>query len=121
MPVTTNTCLYCERPITNGRSDKKFCNAGCKDAYNNAQKSDEQQEISAIDTALKRNRRILKKLFKPDRETIVQKDTLLQAGFDFGFHTHFIVTHYKANQYCFCYDYGYREVALGKYKVIKRF
>jgi hypothetical protein len=101
MPVSTNTCLYCERPITNGRSDKKFCNEGCKDACYIAQKSEQQQEISKIDTVLKRDRSILKRLFKPDRETIVQKDTLLQAGFNFGFHTHFIFTHYKANQYCF--------------------
>ncbi|MDH7459795.1 hypothetical protein QEG73_00855 [Chitinophagaceae bacterium 26-R-25] len=122
MPAaTTNTCLFCQQPITKGRSDKKFCHAGCKDAYYNALKSEEQQEISNIDLVLKRNRRILKKLFRPERENLVHKEALLRAGFDFGFHTHFLVTRYKRNQYCFCYDFGYREVGPGTYKVIKRF
>lgn len=32
----STTCLYCMSKISNGRSDKKFCNQYCKNAYHNS-------------------------------------------------------------------------------------
>ncbi len=122
MSTATAICLNCGEPITKGRSDKKFCNPGCKDAYYNAIKSEQQQEIGRIDTILKKNRRILKKLFDPDKEeTIVHKDTLVRAGFDFKYHTHHYQSKRQSNEFLFCYDYGYRPVGNDLYKIIKSF
>jgi hypothetical protein len=38
-------CLYCSKSIRFGRSDKMFCDAGCKDAYYNDLKRVEHEEI----------------------------------------------------------------------------
>lgn len=115
-------CLNCGEPITKGRSDKKFCNPGCKDAYNNASKSEEHKEIGRIDTILKKNRRILKKLFDPEKgETIVHKDALVREGFNFKYYTHHYQSQHQSNEFLFCYDYGYRLVGKDFYKVIKSF
>ena len=117
-----NLCLHSNKPIRSGRSDKKFCDAACKDAYYNARKIQEHREIKKIDTILKRNRRVLRKFYNPNRkEELIQRDQLMRAGFDFGFHTHSIVTKKKANEFIFCYDYGYREVIESKFQVIHAF
>lgn len=119
---TITICLNCQKPIKSGRSDKKFCDPGCKDAYYNAIKTAEHKEIKKIDIVLKRNRRILKKLYNPKKpEKLTGREVLVKAGFEFDFHTHSIITKFKANEFIFCYDYGYREAEKGKYKVIKSF
>jgi hypothetical protein len=81
----------------------------------------EHKEIRAIDLALKKNRRILKKFFNPLKERLIERDKLLKQGFDFDFHTHFIITKTQGNQFTFCFDYGYREVEKNRYKIIKSF
>ena len=122
MTDTPNLCLNCSDPILKGRSDKKFCDSVCKDEYYNKIKIREHKEIKKIDEALKRNRRILSKLFDPKKEDkLVNREVLLKAGFEFEFHTHFIITKVKGNQFVYCYDYGYREVEKDKYKLIKSF
>jgi len=122
MPLTRGKCLYCLEPIKSGRSDKKFCDSECKDAYYNAIKSQEQSEISKIDTILKRNRRILKKLFDPKKEEkMFKREILVKEGFEFGFHTHVAVTRSKSTEITFCYDYGYREIEEGRYRVFQSF
>ena len=116
------TCLYCSAVIRAGRSDKKFCHAGCKDAYYNAIRSSEQNEISKIDGILKRNRRILKKFFESGRKVkIFSREEMLKAGFEFGFLTHVAVTKMKKNEITFCYDYGYRQATAEAYEVFRSF
>jgi len=122
MPDNPAICLECHEPIKNGRSDKKFCTSVCKDKYYNKLKLEAKKEIGRIDTVLKRNRKILKQLYNPNKEDrLITRETLLKSGFEFEFHTHYVITKIHANQFIFCYDYGYREVEKGKYKVIKRF
>ncbi len=122
MAATIAKCLYCKKPIENGRSDKKFCDIRHKDAYYNSLKIAEHREIKKIDTILKRNRRILKKLYNPKKAEIpVGRETLLKAGFEFGFHTHTAVTKNKANEIVFCYDFGYREISPDKFQLFASF
>lgn len=122
MATKTSICLYCGKPIRAGRSDKKFCSSAHKDAYYNALKSEEQQEISKIDGILKRNRRILKKLFNPKKpEQLIAKEVLIKEGFEFGFHTHVVISKTKANEFIFCYDYGYREVESTGNQIVKAY
>jgi uncharacterized protein YvpB len=120
MPAAPAICLNCQKPIKSGRADKKFCDSGCKDAYYNAIKTKEHKEIKKIDNILKRNRRILKKIFNPRSENkLISREVLIKAGFEFGFHTHLVITKYKANEFIFCYDYGYREVEVNKFQIIQ--
>lgn len=115
-------CLQCGNPIYVGRTIKKFCNPECKDRYNNAIKIKEQQEIKKVDNTLRKNRRALKKLYnatKPDQ--LFTREELIQAGYEFGFHTHFVVTRIKGYELVFCYDYGYREVSPGKFQIYPSF
>lgn len=90
----------------------------CKDAYYNALKSEEQSSISKIDGILKRNRRVLKKLFDPKKpDKLVRREEIIREGFEFGFLTHVVVTKGKLNEIIFCYDYGYREVEKERYQL----
>lgn len=118
MPVN---CHQCGKLIKTGRADKKFCDAGCKDAYYNARKVLEHAEIKKTDLLLKRNRRILKSFYKPGKEILVSRIQLLKLGFEFDYHTHFVVTKLHQHTFIFCYDYGYREVEKDKFQVIEAF
>ncbi len=122
MPEETPQCRYCGKPIRAGRSDKKYCDAGCKDAYTNEIKRKEHAEISRVEGILKKNRRTLKKLFNADKpEQLVTREAIVKEGFEFDFHTHHVITKIKGNEFLFCYDYGYREVEKDWYKIIRQF
>ncbi len=118
MTAKSNNCLNCDKPITKGRSDKKFCDSNCNDEYNNAAKVAEGKEISKISTILKNNRRVLQKLFEPNKpDKKFQRELLVRTGFEFGFLTHIAVTKGKLNEITFCFDYGYREVEPHSYQI----
>ena len=113
-------CLDCGKKFSPGRPDKKFCDEKCRLSYNNREKENENKEIRIINIALKRNRRILKKLLGEQENKSVEKWELERTGFTLAFHTHFLTT--KSNfDYTFCYNYGYRLMDNGKYFIIKSF
>ena len=114
-------CLYCDRAITAGNKGKKFCNDGCKTAYHNQQKSQENEEIQKIKLALINNRRVLKNVLGKESEVLVTRESLLKQGFEFDYHTHHVISKIKSNEFIFCYNYGYRKVDDGRYKVVKSF
>lgn len=121
MELSNHACLNCGKEIKSGRADKKFCDVGCKNDYYNKIKIREHQEIKRVALILNRNRRILKKLFDPVKETITEEQKLLKLGFDFDYHTHFVVTKHAKNEFTFCFDYGYRKLENGSYKIIEAF
>jgi len=121
MTNLTPTCLQCGKSLRSGRIDKKFCNDGCRNSYHNAQKLAEHTEMSKISQALKNNRKILKEILGDKLSETVSHEVLLKSGFEFGYHTHYVTTHFKNNIYTFCYNYGYRLLENNKYKVIKSF
>jgi len=105
-PKDETTCLACNKIIRSGRPDKKYCNDGCRNDYNNRLMQAERAEIKGIDLILKHNRRILKEALNGDGSKKISREQLVKKGFRFDFHTHFY-TNYKKDQYVFCYDYGY--------------
>ena len=121
MEEETRFCLQCEKPIKSGRTDKKFCNEGCKSLYHNAKITSEPPEIRRVNKLLRKNRDILKELLGKDSEYICVKETLVKKGFKFDYHTHNIISKSQGNQFTFCYDYGYRELEHNKYKIVKSF
>src|SRR5579863_1053021 len=106
--VENQLCLYCGK-VLKGRSDKRYCNDDCRNAYFNERKKDEQREIRIVDHALKKNRRILKETLGNHKIKIVEEKTLLQKGFVFKYLTHTFRNSQKALYY-FVYDYGYKEI-----------
>ena len=116
-------CLLdrCHNDVSEGRLDRKFCSDGHKNEYNNAIKVKELEEIRKINIALKRNRRILKKLLGDSDDVLVTQKKLVSGGFDFDFSTHVIITKKKKNKFIFSYNYGYYDTGYGKYKIVKSF
>jgi predicted nucleic acid-binding Zn ribbon protein len=110
-------CTFCGKPLK-GRSDKRYCNDDCRNAYFNEQKKDEQKQVRTIDLALKKNRRILRELLGPSKTKIVEEKSLLLKGFMFRYSTH-IFTASSKSTYHFVYDYGYKVIGEGKFMIVK--
>jgi len=98
-------CLECGEKII-GRSDKKFCNDACRNAYNNKQNKDSSNLMRNINNKLRKNYRILVEI-NVEGKTKVTKSKLDSLGFDFEHFTNLKV--YKnGSEYKFVYDYGYK-------------
>ena len=101
---TMKQCLECGEKIM-GRSDKKFCNDQCRNAYNNNLRSDSDQYIKFVNAILRKNRSILAQL-NVSGKTKTHRDKLLSKGFNFSFYTNVIINKERKTYY-FCYEQGY--------------
>ncbi len=99
-----HVCLDCGEKIQ-GRIDKKFCSDQCRNSYHNRQNRDETEFIRGINSILRKNRNILRRL-TPEGKSKVKKQTLEQFGFNFKYFTHVYETKEK-RVYYFCYEHGY--------------
>ena len=99
-----NHCLECGSPVY-GRSDKKFCDGDCRNAYNNKVQRDHESYITALNKSLRRNRKILKNL-APIGKSTLRKEVLDALGYDFNVFSSMYRTE-KGNVYYLCYDYGF--------------
>lgn len=97
-------CIECSMAFK-GRVDKKFCSDQCRTAYNNRQKSIENNYIRDVNNILKKNRRILLQC-NPDGKSRITRDKLKSKGFDFNYYTSTYTTKEGA-QYFYCYEQGY--------------
>jgi predicted nucleic acid-binding Zn ribbon protein len=98
-------CLECGEKII-GRSDKKFCNDACRNAYNNKQNKDSSNLMRNINNKLRKNYRILVEI-NVDGKTKASKSKLDSLGFDFEYFNN--IKFYKnGSEYKFVYDYGYK-------------
>ncbi len=97
-------CLECGGKII-GRADKKFCSDQCRVSYNNKLNRDETAYMNNVSNILRKNRRILLDL-NTTGKTKVNRDKLIEKGFDFTYFTSQYVTKEGAI-YHFCYEQGY--------------
>ncbi|WP_242120810.1 hypothetical protein [Aestuariivivens sediminicola] len=111
------TCLECGNKIY-GRSDKKFCDDACRNAYNNRVNKDSKNLIRNTNNRLRKNYRILEAL-NPKHKTKASKSKLLEAGFDFNFFTSIYTTKAGAVYY-FVYDQGYLPLEGDYFALVKR-
>lgn len=113
------TCMVCEKTLK-GRSDKKFCDDYCRAAYNNDLKSVSNNHIRKVNNMLGKNRRILESLL-PEGEKItkINRDKLLQLGFQFKYLTH-TYTNIKGSVYHYCYEYGYLHLEHNRLLIVMR-
>src|SRR5690554_367503 len=115
MNNTKNKCLNCGEQIV-GRSDKKFCNKYCKNAYHNTHLQNGEKTIISTNKILRKNRNILKSL-NPIGKTTVACSELKVCEFDFRFYTH-TYTSKQGMQYFFCYEFGYSFIKDNKVLII---
>lgn len=98
-----NHCLRCNEPIC-GRSDKKFCDEGCRNAYNNQRFSQSSHIFRPLISRLKANYKALQKLQTQRSCASLQELALL--GFNAQFCTHTAADEQGITLYCF--NIGYR-------------
>ncbi|RYY39776.1 MAG: hypothetical protein EOO08_08880 [Chitinophagaceae bacterium] len=119
LPTTTLAgCRHCGHTLR-GRSDKKFCDDQCRNAFNNERNSTRYALVRRVNAVLLRNRRILAALLEQQSETEVSREELLLHGFQFRYSTH----HYQAQDgthFQFCYDYGWCELLPERVLLVKR-
>ena len=117
MELDSRICLECEEALI-GRSDKKFCDDGCRNAYNNRKNSDMAKTMREINGALRRNRKILEELSEGP-ETTVSRDLLFYRGFNPLYHTHQHSTEHGYECY-FCYELGYSDLGTGEVIIVRQ-
>ena len=105
MPTEKRYCQCCAQ-VLYGRLDKKFCDEGCRNNFNNQQNSVQNKEIRIINRVLKRNRAILLAFLALEKkQTKVDRECLLLEGFNFRYMTHQGVDQ-DGQLYQICYDVG---------------
>jgi hypothetical protein len=106
MSIEKRFCQYCAQ-VLHGRLDKKFCDDGCRNTFNNQQNSTQNKEMRIINSILKKNRVILlAKLPEGRKQLKISKDQLLLAGFNFNYMTHQLVLPSGLSAQ-FCYELGW--------------
>lgn len=109
-------CIYCGKKIL-GRSDKKFCDNQCRNAWHNSNPNRSEIIISDINKILRKNRSILK-FISPEGKTTVKKLFLSNLNFNFKYFTNIYNTQ-NDNIYYLCYDYGYMFLENEKILIVK--
>ena len=115
--TNVKTCLECGSKIS-GRSDKKFCNAQCRNEYYNRMKSEAEKFIAETNRILRKNRSILKQI-NPVGNSKVRREYLILAGFDFDHFTRIYRTQ-GGNVYYMCYEFGYMHVENEKVLIVNQ-
>jgi len=111
-------CLACGTSII-GRSDKRYCDDGCRNSYNNKLNSTSSNFIKKINTILKRNRRILEEMLGNEKMQKVPREKMLTNGFDFSFFTNQL-SNAKGQVYFFVYEYGYLPLGDEWFLIVKQ-
>jgi hypothetical protein len=105
MHAEKRNCNCCGQ-ILHGRTDKKFCDDGCRNTFNNQQNAIQNKEMRKINSILKRNRAILlAKLPEGKKQVKVSMEHLLMIGFHFRYMTHQLVLPSGLSAQ-FCYEFG---------------
>lgn len=116
--------IKCQSPICDkyfkpgGRADRKFCNDGCRNAYNNAQKKKKTGPMQMINDILEKNHDILQELIANQSYKYVAERILRDKGFNFRYFTHPFESGQKI-LFSVCYDIAYRREDNGTFKILR--
>ena len=117
MPTEKRYCQCCAQ-VLYGRLDKKFCDDGCRNNFNNQQNSIQNKEIRFINRVLKRNRAILLGLLSLEKKPMkVDREYLLMEGFNFRYMTQQGVGP-DGQSYQICYDVGLILLKSMEYEIV---
>ena len=117
--------IKCESPDckkyfkkTSGRKGKRFCNDGCRNAYNNAKKKKKSGQVEMINDILEKNHSILQELIGNQSYKYVAERILRDKGFNSRYFTHPFESAQKI-LFSVCYDIAYRKEENGTFKILK--
>jgi len=105
--LKSKNCLYCGK-ILQGRLDKRFCHANCRNSFNNKVKRKDEQYIMDVNRTIRKNRKILKTL-SPVGKSTVRKEVLDALGYNFNIFSSMYRTS-KGTIYYLCYEYGFNPI-----------
>lgn len=118
MATTKKICTECHSAIY-GRIDKRFCDDACRNSYNNRLNREQHKLTQAINTILRKNRRILEELLGEEKMTKIERADLLNAGYNIKYQTH-LVQNNKGKIYTFVYNYGFLELKNNYVLIVKQ-
>ena len=106
------SCACCGDRIR-GRSDKRFCDDGCRNRWHNQNRRAPKMSDRArsVQRQLIKNRSILLTLLQTRKRCLVKRETLIRAGFYFEVYSH--KTKYSGRVRTYCLDVGYRRRGVG--------
>jgi len=110
---TEKHCENCNRPIYHGRTDRRFCNDGCRNSFNRKKTAEsaiaDHENLPEIFRIIKNNYAILKTFNIPaDTEVTAwfeDKKDLVDSGYNFKFLTSSF-TDSSGNIFRCCFEYG---------------
>ena len=101
-------CLH-SHSILHGRSDKKFCDLKCKNAWHNAKNREHNLKFKSVDMDLHRNRKILALFFPMSRgEKYISILPLKEQGFKPDSFNGTMTSSSTNETYYILYDYAFR-------------
>jgi|LauGreDrversion4_2_1035121.scaffolds.fasta_scaffold142284_2 hypothetical protein len=106
--TTSRTCSDCGAHLTDGRSDKRFCDDACR-LRHHRKLLVPHPVLHEVDRTLQRNRSLLKRARTESLDMRPAEEAfrwLRKQGFDFNFHTH-ISTLPDGRLAVMCYEEGY--------------
>ena len=106
--LSSQNCLKCQKKLT-GRSDKKFCDAYCRNSYNNIHKAEEEVYMQLTNSIIRKNRRILK-ILCPQGKATIRKEILEKMGYDFLYFSGLYKGSKSGLLYYLSYDYGFAPI-----------
>lgn len=113
-----NECQQCGKPL-HGRTDKKYCNLNCKNAYNLALRRNTRNEVAEIDGYLHRNREILATLMGESKKEMFDRVLLNRAKFRWEYMTG-IYKNKQGKWYHLIYDYAWMEFSDQQILVVRK-
>jgi hypothetical protein len=111
-------CLQCETPFQ-GREDKRFCSAACKNKHFNILRKTTNDTTSEIDAYLHRNHQILATLMGEERKVTLDKLVLVRTGFKFEYMTG-IYFNKENKMYRLVYDFAWMDFYDQKILIIQK-
>jgi len=117
--TTLKNCLLCKKELK-GRTDKKFCNDYCRNAYNNQLKSTSNNVVRTVNNCLGKNHRILESIFpKKEKMIKVRKEKLIELGYYFKYTTQ-VHKNRTGSLYYYCYEFGYLPIENEWFVIFKK-
>jgi hypothetical protein len=118
MENVRKTCPVCGSMLS-GRSDKKFCDDGCRTTFNNRRWQQESEDIRKTDSILRRNRKILQSYSQSREAVCLSKAHLMASGFRPDFVTR-IAPDPSGGLIRYYYEYGLRKLSGEEFQVFRQ-
>lgn len=102
--MSLKVCIECGKNL-NGRSDKKFCDDGCRNTHHNRLNNIQPSTVRQINSILRKNRKIIRHLLPKTGEVKIPEQSLELMGFNFDYCTNVQLVEDKVVHYCYEFSY----------------